>query len=123
MRNIENEVDKVLGKEKVMEKSPEDRIRLAHEIKSNPPEPGYMKTDVIPAIYSIDLNTDANWWFTHPCTVFPWLMDQGIRTHMDIKDSFKPEKRFPDFNYIWVVILLAGLFGLFLIANMVFGIF
>lgn len=82
-----------------------------------------MQVDVKPAIYSIDLNTDANWWFTHPCTVFPWLMDQGIRTHMDIKDSFKPEKRLPDFNFMWILLLIAGIIVIFYLAATMFGLF
>jgi len=105
---IRDEVDNVIkSKIKV-----EDRVRIAHEIKKNPPRPGYMKIDVKPAIYSIDLNNDAHWWFNHVCTVFPFLLDQGIRTHMDLKDSFKPEKRLLDFNYAFLVIAAVGIIGL-----------
>ena len=89
----------------------EDRVRIAHEIKENPPSPGFMETPVPPGIYSIDLNIDANWWFNHVCTVFPFLLDQGIRTHVDIKDSWKPEKRLPDFNYMFLVIAAVGMIG------------
>jgi len=80
-------------------KTSSNRVGFAHEIKEHPPEPDYMKVDVPPGIYSIDLNIDAHWWFTHVCTVFPLLLDQAKRTHIDIKDSFKPERRLPDFNY------------------------
>lgn len=110
-RDVNSEVDKVISRKKPVRFSAEDRVRIAHEIKSNPPEPGFMKVDVAPAVYSIDLNTDAHWWFNHVCTVFPLLMDQGIRTHVDIKDSFKPEKRLPDFNYMWILVLIIGVAG------------
>lgn len=119
---IEDEIDKTLQKKKIIKQSAEDRVRIAHEIKTNPPEPGYMKTDITPAVYSIDLNTDAHWWFNHVCTVFPLLMDQGIRTHVDIKDSFKAEKRLPDFNYIWILILIIGLGVMLYLAMTVFKI-
>lgn len=109
------QIDKKISERKPLEDqySVGDRIRFAHEIKTHPPEPGYMKVDVKPAIYSIDLNTDAHWWFNHTCTVFPLLLDQAKRTHTDIKDSFKPEKRLPDFNLMWVMILVVGLIGIF----------
>lgn len=106
--DIHTEVDKLLQKRI----QSEDRVRIAHEIKTHPPKPGYMKTEVKPGIYSIDLNTDAHWWFNHVCTVFPFLLDQGIRTHMDLKDSFKPKKRLPDFNYMFIVIVIVGLIGI-----------
>lgn len=113
---IDKEIDKALEKTKQVE----DRVRIAHEIKENPPKPGFMKTDVKPGIYSIDLNTDANWWFNHVCTVFPFLLDQGIRTHVDIKDSWKPEKRFMDFNYMFLVIAVIGFIGV-IVMTKVFG--
>ena len=114
---------KTKEKEKInIRRSSEDRIRIANDIKTNPPKPGFMKVDVDPAIYSIDLNTVAHWWFNHVCTVFPLLLDQGIRTHVDIRDSFKPEKRRTDFNLLWVMIIVIGLAGLFLILSM-FGVF
>jgi len=91
-----------------------DRIRMAHDIRTDPPKPGFMKVDVSPAVYSIDLNTDAHWWFNHSCTVFPLLLDQAKRTHMDLKDSFKMEKRMPDFNFMWIFIIVIGLIGIFL---------
>ena len=106
--DIHDEVDRVI-KEKT---KVEDRVRIAHEIKKHPPKPGFMKVDIKPAIYSIDLNTDAYWWFNHVCTVFPFLLDQAVRTNMDLKDSFKPEKRLPDFNYAFLIILIAGIVGI-----------
>jgi len=94
-----------------------DRVSFAHEIKKNPPTPGYMKVDVPPGIYSIDLNVDAHWWFSHVCTVFPLLLDQAKRTHVDIKDSFKPEKRLPDFNYAFIIVVIVGIIGLIAITK------
>lgn len=116
------EIDKVLRnyKKSDVDKPVENRVRFAHEIKKNPPKPGYMKTDVQPGIYSIDLNVDAHWWFNHVCTVFPLLMDQGIRTHMDLKESFKPEKRLPDFNYMWVFVVVIGIIAIF-VSTKLFG--
>jgi hypothetical protein len=123
-QDIEKKIDTLITPRKAVDKkNSEDRIRIANEIKTNPPEPGFMRVDIRPAIYSIDLNVDAHWWFNHVCTVFPLLLDQGIRTHVDIKDSFKPEKRFPDFNFMWIIVLLAGIIGIFVIAKFVFNAF
>uniref|UniRef100_A0A6M3LXH2 Uncharacterized protein n=1 Tax=viral metagenome TaxID=1070528 RepID=A0A6M3LXH2_9ZZZZ len=112
--NVHDEIDKVITKKMKVE----DRVRIAHEIKKNPPTPGYMKTEVPPGIYSIDLNIDAHWWFHHVCTVFPFLLDQGIRTHMDLKDSFKPEKRLPDFNYMFLFVAIVGVVGIIMVTKM-----
>ena len=126
----EEEIDRLLqDKQKQQQKqtkklprySAEERVKIANEIKTDPPNMGYMNVDVKPAVYSIDLNTDANWWFNHVCTVFPWLMDQGIRTHVDIRDSFKPEKRHADFNLVWLLLIPIGLAGLFFALSM-FGV-
>ncbi len=99
-----------------------DRVRIAHDIRTNPPRSDYMKVDVPPGIYSIDLNIDAHWWFNHVCTVFPFLIDQAIRTHVDVRDSFKPEKRRLDFQYWWLLFIPIGIIIAFLITNMFFKI-
>ena len=76
-----------------------------------------------PGIYSIDLNTDAHWWFNHTCTVFPLLLNQAKRTYFDLQDSFKKERRLPDFNFFFILILIVGIGVVFLVANMLFGFF
>jgi len=122
--NIDKKIDNLVKKDKpVTGKYAEDRIRIANEIKTNPPIPGYMKVDVSPAIYSIDLNTDAHWWFNHVSTVFPLLLDQGIRTHVDIKDSFKPDKRLPDFNFMWILILIIGIVAMLVVSKFILKLF
>jgi hypothetical protein len=122
--DIDKKIDNLVNhKQPEMRKSADDRIRIANEIKNNPPVPGYMKVDVPPGVYSIDLNTDAHWWFNHACTVFPFLFDQGIRTHVDIKDSFKPEKRMPDFNFMWILILIIGIAVMVAVAKLIFHLF
>lgn len=131
IEGFEDKIDKLLKKKTeeekkepiVSKKQTMDRVRIAHEIKSNPPKPGYMNVDVEPAIYSIDLNLDAHWWFHHVCTVFPFLVDQAIRTHVDIRDSFKPEKRKLDFEYWWILFIPIGLFIAVFVLNMFFKIF
>jgi len=86
-----------------------DKIKVGHEIRTNPPNPGFMKIDVPPAIYSIDLNTDAYWWFNRISTVFPLILNQAIRTYVDIKDSFKPEKRKIEFPYLFLLLAIVGI--------------
>jgi len=114
-RAIDAALEKTFDNEKKMDKkNTMGRIRFADRIRNNPPKPGFMKVDVEPGIYSIDLNTDADWWFNRSCTVFPLLLDQAKRTHIDIKDSFKPEKRLPDFNFAFLFILIVGVIGIVL---------
>lgn len=119
---VEDEVDKLIKEKQSLsggknDVSEFDRVSFAHEIKKHPPKPGFMETEVKPGIYSIDLNVDAHWWFSHVCTVFPLLLDQAKRTHIDLKDSFKEEKRLPDFNMMFIVVLLVGLVGVVLITK------
>lgn len=125
--SVEFEVDKVLEAKKKEEKKTVQsvekdeefsQVQMAHLIKNNPPDKGYMETKVEPSIYCIDLNVDAHWWFNDVCTVFPLLLDQGKRTHIDLKDSFKEEKRLPDFNYMFIVVLFIGLIGIVAITKM-----
>jgi len=114
---VTKNVDKILkdleSEEKKQHVTGMDRIRFAHDIRNNPPKPGYMEVTIPPGVYSLDLNTDAHWWFGTSCTVFSLLLDQTKRTHMDLKDSFKPEKRLPDFNLMWIVLVVVGLVGIF----------
>jgi hypothetical protein len=86
-----------------------DKIKIGHEIRTNPPNPGFMEVKVDPAIYSIDLNTDAYWWFNRISTVFPLILNQAIRTYVDIKDSFKPEKRKIEFPYLFLILAIVGI--------------
>lgn len=125
--DVEKNVDELLSglkKEQTKMKEPTaSRIQFADKIRKNPPKPGFMKVEVEPKIYSIDLNTDAHWWFTRACTVFPLLLDQVKRTHMDLRDSFKTERRKLDFQYWWVIFLVIGMIGALVLLNMIFKIF
>jgi hypothetical protein len=123
-RNIDRLINEMGQKEKEKPKyTLSDRIRFAHDIKQNPPKPGFMKTVLEPGIYSIDLNTDANWWFNHQCTVFPLLLTQAKRTYFDLQESFKKEKWMPDFNIMWLMVIIIGICSMLLIAKFIFNIF
>ena len=66
-------------------------------------------------IFSIDLNVDAYWWFVRSCNVFPTILDQGIRTHLDIKKAHEPEKRKLEFPWALIGLVACGIFLIFLI--------
>lgn len=118
-RAIDETLEKMKNKEKKIDrKKTMGRIRFADKIRNNPPRPGYMEVSVKPGIYSIDLNTDADWWFNRSCTVFPLLLDQSKRVQADLKDAFKPERRLPDFNYAFLIILIAGVCGILLFTKL-----
>ena len=115
--NIEEKVDEEL-------KQLTDKIKIRTNIENNPPIPGEMKTEIPEGQYAIDLNTLlAAQIVDCPSTVIPMLIDHGVRTAVDIKETYKPEKRVLDFQYWWVIFMVIGLFALLWIANMMFGIF
>ena len=141
-RAVDELLKRTMNNEKSLDKKKSmGRIKFADNIRNDPPVPGFMKVefnktddgvDVVTTsnsgnsvddkplvehtngLYAIDLNTAADWWFNRSCTVFPLLLDQAKRTHIDIKDSFKPEKRLPDFNYSFLFILIIGVIGIVL---------
>jgi len=149
-RAVDELLRRTMEKEnKLDRKNTMGRIKFADNIRNDPPIPDFMKVefkenkkkdgvDVVTSsnsgnsvddkpmvehtngLFAIDLNTDADWWFNRSCTVFPLLLDQAKRTHIDIKDSFKPEKRLPDFNYSFLLILIVGIIGI-LVGTKLFG--
>ena len=101
-----------------------DRIRLLNDVRENPPEKGEMSVEIPEGIYAIDLRALLEAQLTDcPATVIPMLIDHGVRTAVDIKNAYKPEKRRLNFEYWWVIFMIIGLgAGLFFI-NMIFHIF
>lgn len=120
------QIDDILQKdaqrqhEKTDEMSVDDKIKFGYNIRKNPPKPGYMKVEVQPSIYAIDLNTDAHWWFQRACTVIPLIVDQAVRTHVDIKDSFKPEKAKVEFPYLFLILAVGGILAAIILVMMFF---
>lgn len=114
---VHGDIDKELKKVK-------DKIQLANEVREHPPEPEYMNTPIPDDMYAIDLNALYNAQLSDcPSTVIPMLIDHGIRTAVDIRDTYKPEKRHLDFQYWWVIFLVIGFIGVLWFGNMMFGIF
>lgn len=101
-----------------------DRMKLLDDIKNKPPKPGVMTTIIPPGSYAVDLNTLLAAQISDcPATVIPMLIDHGVRTAVDIKDTYRTEKRHLDFQYWWVIFLVIGLLAVMWLANMMFGIF
>lgn len=118
-RVIHDDIDKAL-----MKLETRDKIKVLSEIKESPPKPNYMKTNIDGNIYAIDLNVLLQAQIADcPATVIPMLIDHAVRTAVDIKDTYKPEKRILDFTWIWLLILIIGLGIVFLVMNMIFKIF
>lgn len=78
------------------------------------------KIVVYDGIFNIDLNTDAYFWFTRSCNVFPLILDQGIRTHLDIKKAHEPEKRKLEIPWILIGLGITGFVFIILILNFIF---
>jgi len=96
-----------------------DKIKLMNNVKEKPPEQGDMTVSFEEGVYQVDLRTLLNAQISDcPATVIPMLIDHGVRTAVDIKDTYKPEKRFVRFEYWWIIFLILG-FGIgFLVLNM-----
>ena len=107
-------VDDVHSKldEKLMEIK--DGVKLVDDVKNNPPQPGEMLTEIPEGSYAVDLDTLLSAQLVEcPAFVNPMIIDHAVRTAVDIKDTYKPEKRLPNFNYMWIIVLIIGLVGLF----------
>jgi len=116
-KDIHTKVDERLQKVR-------DKMKLLDDIKNDPPPPGTMKTVIPPGSYAVDLNALLAAQISDcPATVIPMLIDHGVRTAVDIKDTYRTEKRHLDFQYWWVIFLVIGLFAVIYFANMIFGIF
>jgi len=114
-QDIDTRVDESLKKIR-------DKIKLKDDIKNNPPEKGKMLTQIPPGTYAIDLNALLNAQITNcPGTVIPMLIDHGVRTAVDIKETYKPEKRNIEFKWLWAVVLVLGLMIVVYFSGMIFG--
>ena len=102
-----------------------DKIQLVTDVKEKPPKPGEMKVEIKDGeVYAIDLNALLLAQLSDcPATVIPMLIDHGVRTAVDIKKAYNPEKRHLDFQYWWLIFLIIGLGGAVLFADMMFGLF
>ena len=101
-----------------------DKIKLVQQVRNDPPKTGVMKVEVPEGIHVIDLNTLLDAQLSDcPATVIPMLIDHGVRTAVDIKESYKPEKRLVNFNFWWVVAIILGLGILYVVATFFSGIF
>jgi len=100
-----------------------DKIKIMDDIKTNPPVPGEMKQIISEGVYAVDLDALLSAQLSDcPATVNPMIIDHAVRTAVDIKNTYKPEKRLPEFNFIWILVLIVGLGMVFLFARM-FGVF
>lgn len=79
------------------------------------------KIAVYDGIFNIDLNADAYFWFVRSCNVFPLILDQGIRTHLDIKKAYLPEKRKLEVPWILIGLGITGFIFIILILRFIFA--
>lgn len=99
-----------------------DKLKLQEDIKNKPPEKGEMTTVIPPGTYAIDLNALVNAQIVNcPGTVIPMLIDHGVRTAVDIKETYKPEKRIISFKWLWAVVLFLGVMVVTYFSGMIFG--
>jgi len=71
-----------------------DKVKIIDDIKTNPPPPGAVGVTLEKGVHEIDLSTLLSSQIVDcPGTVIPMLIDHGVRTAVDIKDTYKPERR------------------------------
>lgn len=101
-----------------------DKIQLTNKVKTNLSPTGALETQVPDGVYAVDCNALLRAQISDcPSTVIPMLIDHGIRTAVDIRNTYRPEKRLPSFNLIWLLLLIVG-FGIFILfANNMFHFF
>ncbi len=80
----------------------------------------FKKINIHKGIFAIDLNVDAYFWFVRACNIFPLILDQGIRTHLDIKKAHMPEKRRHEFPWILIGLVITGIIFIFMIFRFIF---
>jgi len=126
---------------KLDEDNPMEQAQKFDRVKNNPPEPGYMKVELVktdedpPNIFSVSKQQDGTTkrikedpFYTIdlygavmaniakcPSNVVPMLIDQAQQLVMNEKKEFKPEKRTSEFNWWWIVLALMMLPGVILI--------
>lgn len=101
-----------------------DKIKIQDDIKQNPPKKGELSVEVPEGYYSIDLRSLLLAQLSDcPSTVIPMLIDHGVRTAVDIKEAYKPEKRTIPFHYWWVLILFIGIMVIVYFGLSMFGVF
>lgn len=99
-----------------------DKIQLMNDIKTTPPKPDSLKTVIKPGSYAVDLRTLLAAQISDcPATVIPMLIDHGVRTAVDIKETYKPEKRYMSFEYKWILWLILGLGIGLVVLSFLFG--
>jgi len=120
-RDVSGEIDKKINGNV---HAVRDKLKLLNDVRENPPKKGVMETRVEEGLYAIDLRALLDAQLTDcPATVIPMLIDHGVRTAVDIKDTYRPEKRILPFEYWWIIFLIIGIGGGILLLQMLFGIF
>lgn len=75
---------------------------------------GVEEVEFTNGLFSIDLRNDINWFFVRSGLVVPMLLEQGIRTHLDIKKSHEPEKRKKEIPLMLIAIGVVVFFIIFI---------
>jgi hypothetical protein len=86
-----------------------DKIQLVNEVIVHPPLNDYMKEEVPPGVYALDLRTALNAQLSdRPASVNPMIVDHACRAAVNRRDAYKSEKRKLPFQYWWLLLLLIG---------------
>ena len=113
---ISSKLDDIKTKDKI------DKIKLRNKIANEPPDKNVMSVNIEEGVYQIDLRALLDAQIADcPATVIPMLIDHGVRTAVDIKDTYKPEKRTLRFEYWWILVLMIIMIAGLWFAMTIFG--
>lgn len=113
--NVEFKEAEITSTDKDGIETKEKGVAVITEHEGEPEEEKKRKIAIYDGIFNIDLNTDAYFWFVRSCNVFPLILDQGIRTHLDVKRSHEPEKRRTEIPIYLIGLAITGVIMIFLL--------
>jgi hypothetical protein len=101
--NVKAEEGIVTRKDENGEEVQERKIIVTHKDTK-----GVEHVEITDGLFNIDLRNDANWWFIRTPDVVPSMINQAVRTALDVKKCHEPEKRKIEFPYLLVIGLIVG---------------
>jgi hypothetical protein len=101
--NVKADHVKVTKEDKEGNQHIEDKVRIEHTDTE-----GIKHVEFTDGLFNIDLRNDANWWFIRTPDVVPGMINQAVRTALDVKKCHEPEKRKLEFPYVLIIAFIIG---------------
>ena len=76
--------------------------------------------EITDGLFAIDFRNDCNFWFNRSPVTVPSMINQAVRTHLDVKKCYEMEKRKVEIP-VWLIAALIG--GTIIIILMLWSLF